>query len=281
MKTSRVRKTKTRRKPSVKKTFARRGRRGEKFKDFFIRSWWVLRGVAAGTIMLGLFYAVYLGSGKIVELPSLAVRAIQVKGCVQIESGNVIRMSGVQVGQPLLKVDLEEIRDRVIRHPVVKDATVVREFPDTIRITVSERTPAAAVMDHDFAIVDREGVVLFHPALYTDDYPVITGVTSIPDTGKVVMEALDALDALEELAVAGFPGMDSISELNTSDDRLLVSLTGNGTMLVLPRGDIQSALWKLTRIMEAGFFDTRAPGYDLRFQGRVVVMPERIVTGEG
>jgi cell division septal protein FtsQ len=277
----RTSRAKVKRKPAVKKTSSRRDRRGANLKAFFIRSWWVLRGVAAGALMLGLFYGVYLGSGKVVALPALAVKTIQVEGCRAIDSDSIIRMSGVRVGQPLLSVNLTQIRDRVIRHPVVKDATVVRELPDTLRITVRERTPAAAVMDRDFAIVDREGVVLSHPAVYTDEYPVITGITSIPDMGKVIMQALPALDAMEELSTAGFLGADSISELNTSGERLLVSLTGSGTLLVLPRSDVKNAMMKLARIMEAGLFDTRAPGYDLRFTGRVVVMPERIISGEG
>jgi cell division septal protein FtsQ len=280
MKVSRTRKTKTRRKPSVKRTSAWKDRRGARLKTFFVRSWWVLRGVAAGTAMLGLVYTAYIGTGKVVAHPALSIKTIQVEGCRLIDSESIIRISGLKVGQPLLRIDLKEVRDRVVRHPVVKDATVVRELPDTLRITVLERTPAAAVMGREFAVVDRDGVVLYHPPAYTDKYPVITGITSVPGVGKVVMDALPALEAMEKLATAGFLGADSISELNTSGKRLLVSMTGSGTLLVLPRGGVQDALLRLARITEAGLFDTGTPGYDLRFQGRVVVMPERIVSGE-
>jgi hypothetical protein len=85
---------------------------------------------------------------------------------------------------------------------------------------------------------------------------------------------------MKEMISSGLTGGEGISELNVSEKRILVSLAGSGTVLVLPRENARAALARLVRLMESGFFDARAPGYDLRFEGRVVALPERTGTGK-
>ena len=263
-----------------KKMFKRKSRNGVKTRTLIVRSWWALRGVAAGFLILVLLYWGYLGVEKVIAFPFLAVKVIEVKGCQEIDSNSVVLLFGVRLGEPLLRVDLKKVRDRLLTHPVIKDAFVVRELPDTLRITIEERTPAAALMGRDFALVDIEGVVLSYPAAYTGNYPVITGVTSIPEVGDVALEAVPALEAMRDMISSGFPGKERISELRVCGERFLVSLTGSGTLLVLPRGKVPAALARLTQFVKSGFFDVRAPGYDLRFDGRVVALPERTVASE-
>jgi cell division septal protein FtsQ len=279
MKIGRMKNIKTAGKPGRKKASGKSNRSRAKERINFIRIWWAIRGVAAGVLILTFIYGGYLGVAKVIALPSLAVKTIRVEGCRKIESGNVVQLSGVHLGEPLLRMDLKEIRRRVIQHPVIKDAAVVRELPCTLRITVEERVPAAAVMNGDFALVDMEGVVLSSGASYTDKYPIITGTNTLPAPGKVAVEALPALGALGKLITSGLMGADRISELRANGRNVLVSLTDSGTLLVLPHEGIQAALDRLARLMESGIFDVGAPGYDLRFEKRVVVMPERSGSG--
>ena len=265
----------------ARRSSTRKGKNKARTNTLIVRSWWVLRGVAAGVVLLALFYGAYIGTGKVITLPALAVKTIHVEGFSTLDSENVFRLSGIRIGQPLLRVDLKEVRDRVIRHPFISDAAVVRELPDIIRITIKERTPAAVVMERDFALVDMEGIVLSRSSAYTGGYPIITGVSSIPSAGKVALEILPALDAVRDLTSSGYLSADRISELRISPEQLLVSLTGSGTMLILPRKDVHTAFMRLARFIERGLFDTRAPGYDLRFQGRIIVLPERAVSRSG
>ena len=86
---------------------------------------------------------------------------------------------------------------------------------------------------------------------------------------------------MRDLTSSGYLTVDRISELRISPEHLLVSLTGSGTLLILPRRDVRTAFMRLARFMERGLFDTRGPGYDLRFQGRIIVMPERTVSRSG
>jgi cell division septal protein FtsQ len=280
MKAFRKKSWKTRETPARKKLAMKRGRSGVKVRTLLVRSWWVLRGAAAGTLILALLYAGYVGVEKVISSPSLTVRIIKVEGCRGIDPDSVVRLSGTSPGDPLLKVDLKKVRDRVLTHPAIRDASVVRKLPDTIRIAIEERTPAAALLGRDFALVDKEGVVIARSAAFTDNYPVITGVAPIPEPGQVAPEAAVVLGVMKEMISSGLTGGEGISELNVSEKRILVSLAGSGTVLVLPRENARAALARLVRLMESGFFDARAPGYDLRFEGRVVALPERTGTGK-
>ena len=263
---------------SVRKTAVKRkSRSGIKIRPLIVRSWWAFRGAMAGSLVLALLYAGFLGVEKVISFPSLAVKAIEVTGCRGVDPDGLVLLSGMRLGDPLLKVDLKKVRARLLSHPVVKNVSVVRELSGTLRITIEERTPAAALMNRDFALVDEEGIVLSHPASYSGNYPVITGITSIPEEGKVAHEAVAALEVLREMISSGFPDGGRISELRISPDRFLVSLTGSGTLLVLPRGNVPAAMLRLSRFVKSGHFDVRAPGYDLRFEGRVVALPERTV----
>jgi len=252
----------------------RKGFNGQKIRAFFLRSWWVLRGAAGGILVLALLYGAYLGVERMIASPYLGVKDIQVSGCVRVDPKDLVSFSGVHAGDPLVKVDLDDVRERLLSHPVVKDVSVARELPDTLRIHVVERTPAAALFDGAFLILDSEGVVLSRREVFAGDLPVITGIKGVLEPGDAAGEAEGALEAIEKMTSMGFPERERISEVRVSGQRILVFLTGSGTMLVLPRQDISGALGRLTRFVRSKGFDAAAPGYDLRFDGRVVALPD-------
>jgi hypothetical protein len=250
-------------------------------RHYMVRTWWILRGAAMGVVLLGVLYGGYLGVGQVISLESLSVRSITVEGCRRTSPDSIIRLSGVNKGEPLLRIDLDEIRTRVLRHPVVRDATVVRELPDTLRISVQERSPVAAVMEHDFSLVDTNGVVVERVPVYPDGYPLITGTaggsggSNQPgQPGRQVMDAFSALEVLEQLKSSGLVGADRISELMAGPDTVRVSLVGSGTVLVFSNRNVKAQVGRLVRLVEAGVFDARSAGYDLRFEGRVIGMAE-------
>ena len=258
--------------------------KGAVARHYMVRTWWVLRGAAMGAVFLGILYGGYLGVGQLVSLESLSLRSITVEGCRKTSPDSIIRLSGVNKGEPLLRIDLDEVRTRVLRHPAVRDATVVRELPDTLRISVQERSPVAAVMGHDFSLVDSKGVVVERVPVYPDGYPLITGAVGGSggsnqlgqpgQPGRQVVDAFFALEVLEQLKSSGLMGADQISELMAGPDTVRVSLVGSGTVLVFSNRNVKAQVGRLGRLVEAGMFDARSAGYDLRFEGRVIGMAE-------
>lgn len=262
-------------KPVKRVPAVRKKRTGVSARFFLRRTWWILRGAVAGALILGFFYGAYLGFGKVMDLESLSVKFIEIEGCHDVTPQSIKQLAGVGKGDPLLRVDLKEVRRRVISHPSVSDATVVREFPDTLRISVKERMPVAVVLGSKFVLVDSDGVALALLDSYPDGFPLITGVSEPAEPGWILSGVRPALEVLGNISRSGLLEPEKISELRVDGKLVRVSLMGSGTVLVLEQGGSAEQMEKLARLMESGFFDTRLPGYDLRFEGRVIGMPER------
>lgn len=262
-------------KPAKRVSAIKKKRTSPPVRQYLTRCWWILRGAVVGALALVVLYGAYLGAGKIIGLDSLSVKIIDVSGCQNIQPDSIRRLTGILEGDPLLKVNLKKVRRKVVSHPWVKDATVVRELPDTLRISVQERVSAAVILGREFALVDSEGVVLSVHASYPEGYPVITGITESLEAGRMIMEAQPAMEVLRNISRSGFIGPERISELVMDGNLVRVSLMGSGTVLVLRKGDTDNQMKKLVRLMEAGVFDARSAGYDLRFKDRVISMPEK------
>jgi cell division protein FtsQ len=247
--------------------------------DWGRRLWWSARGVGLAAAVIALAAAALFGFERLPALPALSVTAVEVEGNRLVAADEVRRLSGVAAGEPLLSVSLDRVRSGVLRHPWLADAVVARRLPGSLRIRVRERVPLAVLsLGGTFALVDGEGVVLT-PGLSgtgSDRYPIISGTTTPCRPGDAAFEARPALAALAALVGRGGVAADRISEVTVSTDgRILVSLTGSGTVLVMGSDDPEGQADRLARLAAAGAFDLRAAGYDLRFAGRVVRLPDR------
>lgn len=87
-----------------------------------------------------------------------------------LTTGQVRAVAKVPEGEgiPLARVDLSAVAGRVAALPPVAEVQVHRHWPDTLLITVTQRTPALQVRSgRDFLWADRSGVV-FHSAASVD-----------------------------------------------------------------------------------------------------------------
>ncbi len=109
---------------------------------------------AAVLVVLGVLGWLVFGS------PVFGVRDVQVEGSTLIAAAEVERVAGVPAGEPLARVDLQAIATRVSGLPPVARVSVARQWPNTIRIRVTERTAAFAIeTPGGYWIADDQGVV--------------------------------------------------------------------------------------------------------------------------
>ncbi len=95
----------------------------------------------------------------------LVVRSVTVTGAAAVPRAEVLRAAGIPPGTPLIRVDTAAVARRVEQITEVQSAQVSRDWPDTVVITIQERTPVLAVASGGgFALVDRFGVVVSHVA---------------------------------------------------------------------------------------------------------------------
>ncbi|MFI5612898.1 cell division protein FtsQ/DivIB [Amycolatopsis sp. NPDC051903] len=153
----------------------------------------------------------------------LGVKEVSVLGAKTVSAGQLRDVAAVPVGKPMLLVDVDAIRDRVARVPDVATVDVSRSWPNTVEITVTERT-AIAFFDSGpggdgVHLVDGGGVVfktvtarpaglpeLKLPKVSADD-PVTRAVTAVlgvipPELRKQVTSATAQTPASVQFTLA-------------------------------------------------------------------------------
>jgi cell division protein FtsQ len=154
----------------------RQGGREAARGDFLLgRLLWLVIG------LLALFLVGELAFHLLVS-PRLRVRSIDVRSDLPLSREEILRLAGLEGNEGLFSLDLQEIRGRLEAHPAVRQVTVERVFPDTLRLALAAREPLAACLvegEEDTALlaVDEEGAV-FPMAAWPParDLPVISGL---------------------------------------------------------------------------------------------------------
>jgi cell division protein FtsQ len=90
-----------------------------------------------------------------------------VSGSTTLTKGQVRRAAAVPTGGPLLRADLDAVRRRVAALAPVRSVDVTREWPDQVRVVVTERVPVAVIeIGGQLHALDADGVVFssYHSA---------------------------------------------------------------------------------------------------------------------
>jgi cell division protein FtsQ len=101
-----------------------------------------------------------LGVGYVIMFTSLfGVRSVEVHGAKTIPADAIRAAAAIEPGTPLVRLDTDEVRDRVAKLPKVFSAEVSRSFPGTVEIVIVERAPVALVRGGDgIHLVDGTGL---------------------------------------------------------------------------------------------------------------------------
>ena len=201
--------------------------------------------------------------------PALRVSEIEVGGAATVTAADVEAAAGLN-GASLLTADLGAAESRVEELPMVKEATITRAWPQTVRIAIVERTPWAVWQAGARAYtVDEEGVVLVGDA--PDGAPVISvlGADAGLEPGQIVdQDAVTLARSLMERVPAELAL--NVATFEWSGDRGLTITTDSGYSVVL--GDSQDMEYKLAvwREIEANLGRANMTGHvlDLRFGDR-------------
>ena len=209
----------------------------------------------------------------------LRVGAIRTEGNRIVTAADILGSAGIHKGEKLLGLDLQAARARVLANHFIKDASVTREVPDRILISITERSPVAAIVAEKMLYLDDEGYVL--PAARSEhifDLPILTGTLPAGECtpGKQV-KAENVRDALALLATARRMSDDlyrRISEVHVEGEKDIVFYTSEfGVPVIFGRGDCGDKLAKFEAFWQE-FASRRGPqnlhSVDLRFTDQVV-----------
>lgn len=161
----------TRKRRDAARTVGKATRRAAQRRQFASR-----RVVAGGAVALAVVAGIGLWrAGWMAEAPhhtgrlllsasagmGLTVREVLLEGRRYAPRSQIAAAIGVKRGDPLLGVEIGEIRERLETLSWVRSARVERDWPGTIRVLLDERSPVALWQrDGKLHVVDAEGVTL-------------------------------------------------------------------------------------------------------------------------
>lgn len=185
-------------------------------------------------VALGLtpFIVVAIGYAWL-QSPFARADRVVVSGLNRVEFGEVVVASNVLHAQ-LIDIDPAAAEAKLEALPFVRDATVVRDWPNAVNIDVVEREPVGSFANADatWSIVDAEGRVLgISPGIYPS-HPALVGFGAPPAPGEFMTgEGVAAL--LEAGATVPLELWQNIATLELGDDGQISAMLGDWQTVVL------------------------------------------------
>jgi cell division protein FtsQ len=219
----------------------------------------------------------------LVTTPRFGLAALEVEGLRLLRGEDVLRASGLQLGDNIFAVDLEEVVRRLEEECWIREALVGRKPPDRLMIHLVERQRLAWIDLGQTYGIDGEGVLLPGERLPGEshqdlDLPVISGLrrrVDSPRPGQAVADSSLALilDWWQEARVADGEFCMNVSEIQPlADQGIRLRLVGDGLEVRLPLDRVPFRIRTLKRWLERVYGESPAPAYiDLRYAGQVVV----------
>lgn len=208
---------------------------------------------------------VMTAAGEAIGRAGFTVKRVEVVGIRNMESAPVYRIALDQRSMAMPLLDVEGVRQRLLRYGWVKDARVSRRLPDTLVIDIVERRPAALWQDRaQLALIDSDGVVI-------DRVP----VTDMPDLPLLVGQGANLhgreLNRLLEVAPTIKPQLVSATWVGSRRWDLKLQ---TGETIALPEGEdsAKAALAKFAELDKAtGLLGRGLVRFDLRLPGKMIV----------
>jgi cell division protein FtsQ len=194
---------------------------------------------AGGTVAVavaswaGVFTLVGHGLADAAGRAGLRVEQIEITGLKRMDRMTVYAVALDQRSRAMPAVDLEQVRQNLLRYGWVADAHVSRRLPDTLLIDIEERVPAAVWQDQgQLTLIDAGGTLLepVDPA-------------HMPDLPLVIGPGADRQEPRYQALMAAAPQLRSKVRGATWVGNRRWDLTfATGETLALPEGEREAAI---------------------------------------
>ena len=193
----------------------------------------------------------------------LTVEQVMATGHQQTTLEKIDQAAGINIGEPLLGLDISAIKTRVEKIKWVKRATISRKLPDAITINITEHEPAALwQVDNKLWVISDEGIKITDEQLAAfSELPMISGIG-----------ADLALESLLSAVVEGDIFFNRVETASWVGGRRWDLILKNGIKIMLPERELASAWTELTMLEQTEKLLARnILTVDFRIKGKTVV----------
>lgn len=194
----------------------------------------------------------------------MTVKNIEVSGREKTDPNALLAAIGQKPGTPIITFDVDAARERIEELSWIRSATVERQLPDTLIVSVVERKPLAIwqTEGRDHVLIDGDGEQLQNYELgdYLD-LPVLVG----DDAPKSAAEMLTTLQSIPHL-------YEQITGAQRIGHRRWNIQLANGMFIRLPEENMEKA-WQRLEVLdrEHSILDRDVLIVDLRLPDRTFV----------
>lgn len=191
------------------------------------------------------------------------ISEVALAGEHEVDRGEILALVGVTDRSSLLFLDAARARARLLTNPWIAEATILKLYPDRLRIEIRERLPFALWQkDGHVALIAADGIVLEAAApTRFNDLPLVVG--------KGAEQSAQNFLAL----IARFPAIARATDASVlvAERRWNLHLKG-GVEILLPESEPEQALRTLIDLERSNRLLSRdIVAIDLRLTDRVIV----------
>jgi len=150
--------------------------------------------------------------------PYLRLDQVETRGIAPALRSEVLQLGGLTNDMSLLAIRLEEVKEKMEKHPWVRVVKLERRFPNTLVIEAEQQIPAALVVTGGMDYLNRWGETFKKVEDSEDvDFPIVTGISPQPEKAQEQLyRAAHVLRVLE--LEEGLWSLDELSEIHIRED---------------------------------------------------------------
>jgi cell division protein FtsQ len=185
----------------------------------------------------------------------LRVRKIEVTGNSLCPAETIIAAADVDLGTAMARVDLAEVAEQVGAIPMVAHADVTRTWPNTLTITVLERTLVIQRLDNGvYEWIASDGVI-FNATLDRQDVPVVRSAST---EQRLMADAATVAQALPPELVSRLVEIQAAGR-----DTIVIQLDGYVQVIWGSADESELKAQVIVPLLQVGgtIYDVSAPGF--------------------
>jgi cell division protein FtsQ len=185
--------------------------------------------------------------------PTFLLKETTFSGLSRATPGELLKLSGLTVGQNLWVLDVGTLERAMAAHPWVRTVEVTRHFPSSVSVEVTEHVPAALAVLGELYLLDKEGEPFkrLQPGDAVD-LPLVTGVEReryLADEAGTRERLRRALEVVEAYAATQPGKRERLSEVRVAPEGAVLVMA-DGMEVRLGEGETDAKLRKLARVRE-------------------------------